>query len=257
MSERSIISLELFVAISDHKTSPVNQIESPLSSKWPIYINEALNKQIPSKLSYICCQLKHSGKINDTWTTDGRINSSAPGRFEWNFKWVFFKVVFVINRWSFCCEVALRWMSLDLTDDKSTFVQVDLCRHKVSLGHNELKWPPFRTKLSPLELSWFEQIWTRHQRMHAAACGLIREYGNISRATRVAKLGKKIESFLKTHHISVHTKNQLGQVDSLAGGGQKQPFSPNFINFFTTRGPKFGQRDPKANQLWTLTQWYI
>ena len=39
-----------FDPISDHETSPINQIESPLSSKWPIYINEALNKSW-SKLS--------------------------------------------------------------------------------------------------------------------------------------------------------------------------------------------------------------
>ena len=51
-------------------------------------------------------------------------------------------------------EIALRWMPLDLTDDKSTLVQVmawcrqqaitwanadpDLCCHKMSLGHKEL-----------------------------------------------------------------------------------------------------------------------
>ena len=47
------------------KPPPVNQIESPLSSKGPIYINEALCKS-QSKLSYTCSQLKQSGKINDT-----------------------------------------------------------------------------------------------------------------------------------------------------------------------------------------------
>ena len=59
-------------SITDHETSAVNQIESPVSSIWPIYINEAICKS-RSKLSYTCRQLKHSGKINDTWTTDGRI----------------------------------------------------------------------------------------------------------------------------------------------------------------------------------------
>ena len=29
---------------------------------------------------------------------------------------------FVINDWEFFCEIALRWISLDITDDKSTFV---------------------------------------------------------------------------------------------------------------------------------------
>ena len=60
-----------------------------------------------------------------------------------------------------------------------------------------------------------------------------------------------MESFMNTHQISVHTKNQLGWVDSLAGGGRKQTFSPNFIHFLAK---KFGQCGPKANQLWTLIQ---
>ena len=61
----------------------------------------------------------------------------------------------MIDGWGISCELALRWMSLHLTDDKSTLVQVmawcrqqeaitwtnvdpDLCRHMASLGHNEL-----------------------------------------------------------------------------------------------------------------------
>ena len=65
-----------------------------------------------------------------------------------------------------------------------------------------------------------------------------------------------MESFLKSHQISVDTKNQVGWVDSLAGGGRKQPFSSNFINLLPIRKPKFvaQKRGPKANQLWTLTQ---
>ena len=63
--------------------------------------------------------------------------------------------------------------------------------------------------------------------MHVPAWGLIKENGNTSMGTRGAKLvicGKKMQSFLKTHQINMHSKNQLGWVDSLAGGGRKQPF---------------------------------
>ena len=45
---------------------------SPLSSKQLIFTNEALCKS-RGKLSYACHQLKNQGKINDTWTHDGRI----------------------------------------------------------------------------------------------------------------------------------------------------------------------------------------
>ena len=61
----------------------------------------------------------------------------------------------MIEGWDTCCEIALRRKSLDLTDDKSTLVQVMAwchhatshylnqcwprsCRHRASLGHNEL-----------------------------------------------------------------------------------------------------------------------
>ena len=36
----------------------------------------------------------------------------------------FFKIISVIGGWSIFCEIALRWMPLGLTDDKSTLVQV-------------------------------------------------------------------------------------------------------------------------------------
>ena len=52
------------------------------------------------------------------------INSLAPGRYEWNFRLEIFKLISVINGWGIPCEIALRWMSLYLTDDKLTLVQV-------------------------------------------------------------------------------------------------------------------------------------
>ena len=51
------------------------------------------------------------------------INSLAPGRFQFNFRQVIFKLALVNGGWSISYEIALRWMPLDLTD-KSTLVQV-------------------------------------------------------------------------------------------------------------------------------------
>ena len=58
-----------------------------------------------------------------------------------------------------------------------------------------------------------------------------------------------MESFLKTHQISVYTKNKFSWVDSLVGGGGKQSYSPNFINYLATKGPKFSQRGPKSESV--------
>ena len=83
------------------------------------------------------------------------VNSLAPGRFQFNFRQVIFKLISVNGGWGISYEIALRWMPLDLTGDKSTLVQVmagavrkqaitctnvdpDLSRHMESLGHNEL-----------------------------------------------------------------------------------------------------------------------
>ena len=51
-------------------------------------------------------------------------NSLAPGKFKWHFRYLIFQIISVIDGWGISCELALRWMSLDLTDDKSTLVQV-------------------------------------------------------------------------------------------------------------------------------------
>ena len=61
------------------------------------------------------------------------INSLAPGKFEWNFRYLILQIISVIDGWGISCQLALRLMSLDLTDDKSTLVQVMAwCRQATS-----------------------------------------------------------------------------------------------------------------------------
>ena len=52
------------------------------------------------------------------------LNSPVPGKLEWNFKYVSFKWNLESDGWGISCEIALIWMSLDITDDQSTLVQV-------------------------------------------------------------------------------------------------------------------------------------
>ena len=47
-------------------------------------------------------------------------NSLAPGKFEWNCRYLIFQIISVIDGWGISCELALRWMPLNLTDYKST-----------------------------------------------------------------------------------------------------------------------------------------
>ena len=61
------------------------------------------------------------------------VNSLAPGKCEWNFRYLVLQIISMIDGWGISCELALRWMSLDLTDEKSTLVQVMAwCRQATS-----------------------------------------------------------------------------------------------------------------------------
>ena len=69
------------------------------------------------------------------------INSLAPGKSEWNFRYVTFKRLIVIDGWCILCETPLIWMSLDFTDDQSMLVQVMAwCRQATSHYLNQC-WP--------------------------------------------------------------------------------------------------------------------
>ena len=63
--------------------------------------------------------LTHICVIRPQW-----VNSLAPGRFQFNFRQVIFKLILVNGGWGISYEIALRWMPLDFADDKSTLVQV-------------------------------------------------------------------------------------------------------------------------------------
>ena len=79
-----------------------------------------------------------------------QINSLAPGKFEWNFRYLIFKQILVIDVWSISCEIALIWLSLDFTDDQSTLVQVMAwCLQATSHYLNQC-WP---RSLSPFGVS--------------------------------------------------------------------------------------------------------
>ena len=61
-------------------------------------------------------------------------NSLAPGKFEWNFRYIIFKQILEINGWGIFCEITLIWMSLDFADDQSTLDQVMAWCHQALSG---------------------------------------------------------------------------------------------------------------------------
>ena len=69
------------------------------------------------------------------------VNSSAPGRFQFNFRQVIFKLTLVNAGWDISYEIALRWMPLDLTADKSTVVQVMAWCRQATRNYLGQCWP--------------------------------------------------------------------------------------------------------------------
>ena len=67
--------------------------------------------------------------------------SLAPGKFEWNFRYVIFKQILVIDGWGISCEIALIWMPLDLTYDQSTLVQVMAWCRQATSHYLSQCWP--------------------------------------------------------------------------------------------------------------------
>ena len=98
-------------------------------------------------------------------------NSLVPGKFEWNFRYSILQIISVIDGWGISSELALRWMSLDLTDDKSTLVKVMAWCRQATSHYLSQCWPrslsPYGVTRGPNELKmqfsnlfyWFEIFW--------------------------------------------------------------------------------------------------
>ena len=81
-------------------------------------------------------------------------NSLAPGKFEWNFRYVILKQILVIDGWGISCEIVPIWMSLDFIDDQSTLVQVmPWCRQATSHYLSQC-WPRSLTPYGVTRPQW-------------------------------------------------------------------------------------------------------
>ena len=86
------------------------------------------------------------------------INSLAPGRFEQNFRSLIFKLISVNDGWGIPCKIALRWMPLDLTDDKSTLVQVMAWCCQATSHYLSQCWPWLMSPYGITRPQWVNNI---------------------------------------------------------------------------------------------------
>ena len=68
-------------------------------------------------------------------------NSLAPGRFQRNFRKVIFQLIFVIGGWSISCKIVLKWMPMELSDGKSTLVEVMAWCRQATSHYLSQSWP--------------------------------------------------------------------------------------------------------------------
>ena len=82
----------------------------------------------------------------------------CPGKFEQNFREVIFKLISVTDGWDISCKIAIRWMPLDLTDNKSTLVQVMAWCRQVTSHYLSQCWPRFMSPYRVTRLQWVNLI---------------------------------------------------------------------------------------------------
>ena len=85
-------------------------------------------------------------------------NSLAPGRFRFNFRYVIFKLILVNDGWGISQETALRLMPLDLTDDKSTLVQVMAWYRQATSHYLSQCWPRSMSPNGVTRRQWVNSV---------------------------------------------------------------------------------------------------
>ena len=98
-----------------------------------------------------------------------QVNSLAPGRFQFNFRWVIFKLTLVNRGWGISNEIALRWMPLDLTDDKPILVQVMAWCHQATSHYMNQCWPSSMSPYGITRPQWVNSL--RHGDTYAIELG--------------------------------------------------------------------------------------
>ena len=135
----------------------------------------------------IVCPAKVSSTVDSQFT----INSLAPGKFELNVRYLILQIISVTDGWGISYELALRWMSLVLTDDKSTLVQVMAwCRQATSQYLCQC-WP---TSLSPYGVTRPQWVNPFLQNFSTYTLQIV----DIDKCTHSVKLTNTEQSFSKT-----------------------------------------------------------
>ena len=100
-------------------------------------------------------------------------------RYSGTWLYLIFQTISVIDGWVISCELALRWMSLDLTDDKSTLVQIMAwCRHATSHYLSQC-WPRSMSPYDVTRPQWVNSLAPCSSNFQNIILKLIMLYSNV------------------------------------------------------------------------------
>ena len=107
----------------------------------------------------------------------GNFNSLVPDRCGCNLKLGIFKFTSKVNILSISCEIALRWMPQEFTDDKSTLVQVMAWCH-----HLDQCWPRSISPYGVARPQWVNE-WGKIGYNRELCCSTIENVANLTNST--------------------------------------------------------------------------
>ena len=145
-------------------TCPISMTQS-----FDVFFDVRLQKKQHDNLKYKFCSFKISQdcmiRLLIRYCTEGYLVNGWCPTDEWthwpledlnNFREVIFKLI--SDGWGISCKIALRWMPLDLTDDKSTLVRVMAWCRQATSHYLSQCWPRSIASLGHYELKIFTLI---------------------------------------------------------------------------------------------------
>ena len=140
------------------------------------------------------------------------VNLLTPGRTQCDFKNVIFNLALFIGIFKSTYDNVLRWMPEDLTDDKSTLVQVMVgCRQATSHYLNQCCWPSSLSSYGITGPQWVKD-WLINWVLHCLPLGHITQCDNLS---SLASTWKNVSEIALNMHWIWVIKNYWNFLDFL------------------------------------------
>ena len=141
------------------------------------------------------------------------------------FRWVIFKLTLVTDSWVISCEIPLSWISLNLTDDKSTLVQVMVWCHQATSHYLNQCWPRSMSPYGITRPQWVNVVRKERLRQRKQDKAAASRYRSMSYMDSVSMLADSTEEesldsseWVKLQHSQVCCEGPQAITSSLGQG---------------------------------------